>query len=251
MHGDEKIANRPIYKCIYDRLVEDIAAGAYPVGSNLPPEHLLCKRFGASRNTVRCALQELQLAGLIRRRQGSGSRVVSQHPPERFISSVQSIDELMQYVAETRLEILTLERVLADGAVQAKIGGAPDDVWLRISALRRSQGASRPIAYTEIFIADRFAEVADLIGKNALPVYRILEEQCGVHISQVRQSIQAETADRNLSSRLLIEPESPVLRISREYLTDADGVVEIAVNYHPAERFRYDIVLKRGEPEPE
>jgi len=50
-----------------------IASGQYKSGQRLPSEAELSKTFGASRMTVNRALRELQLAGIIDRRAGSGS----------------------------------------------------------------------------------------------------------------------------------------------------------------------------------
>jgi DNA-binding LacI/PurR family transcriptional regulator len=52
-----------------------IASGEYQPGQRLPSESALVKTFGASRPTVNRALRELQLAGIIDRRAGSGSYV--------------------------------------------------------------------------------------------------------------------------------------------------------------------------------
>ncbi len=60
---------------IYQTLKEAIASGQYKSGQRLPSEAHLSKTFGASRMTVNRALRELQLAGIINRRAGSGSYV--------------------------------------------------------------------------------------------------------------------------------------------------------------------------------
>lgn len=63
------------YRQIFDSLRAAIIAGEYPTGGRLPSESDLVAVFGASRLTVNRALRELQLAGLIDRRVGSGSYV--------------------------------------------------------------------------------------------------------------------------------------------------------------------------------
>ena len=60
---------------IRQTLTDQIASGQYVAGQRLPSESELVKAFGASRPTVNRALRELQLAGLIDRRAGSGSYV--------------------------------------------------------------------------------------------------------------------------------------------------------------------------------
>jgi DNA-binding LacI/PurR family transcriptional regulator len=60
---------------IRQTLTEQIASGQYDAGQRLPSESALVKTFGVSRPTVNRVLRELQLAGLIDRRAGSGSYV--------------------------------------------------------------------------------------------------------------------------------------------------------------------------------
>ncbi|GAA3798133.1 FadR/GntR family transcriptional regulator [Cellulomonas soli] len=54
-----------------------IVSGEWPVGSRIPPEPALVDLLGVGRNTVREAVQSLVHAGLLARRQGSGTFVLS------------------------------------------------------------------------------------------------------------------------------------------------------------------------------
>ena len=60
-----------------DTLRERITAGEWPVGTRIPPEPALATLLGVGRNTVREAVQSLVHAGLLARRQGSGTYVLS------------------------------------------------------------------------------------------------------------------------------------------------------------------------------
>ena len=68
----------PIYRQIYERLRDQILAGALPEGARLPPERSLAERLEVNRSTVVRAYRELAAEGLIAQRVGSGSRVVHQ-----------------------------------------------------------------------------------------------------------------------------------------------------------------------------
>jgi GntR family transcriptional regulator of arabinose operon len=68
-------AHLPKYEVIRQTLADGIISGQYSPGDRLPSESALVKTFAASRPTVNRALRELQLAGLIERRAGSGSYV--------------------------------------------------------------------------------------------------------------------------------------------------------------------------------
>ena len=59
------------------RLRQQIISGAWPVGARIPPEPELTELIGVGRNTVREAVQSLVHAGMLERRQGSGTYVIS------------------------------------------------------------------------------------------------------------------------------------------------------------------------------
>jgi 2-aminoadipate transaminase len=67
----------PIYRQIYERLREQILAGALPEETRLPPERTLAERLDVNRSTVVHAYRDLAADGLIEQRVGSGSRVAS------------------------------------------------------------------------------------------------------------------------------------------------------------------------------
>lgn len=60
-----------------DSLRQRITSGQWSVGSRIPPEPALAELLGVGRNTVREAVQSLVHAGLLARRQGSGTYVLS------------------------------------------------------------------------------------------------------------------------------------------------------------------------------
>jgi GntR family transcriptional repressor for pyruvate dehydrogenase complex len=60
---------------IVEQLRELILTGQYAPGSKLPPERELAKRLGVNRASLREALKKLEHLGLVRIRQGDGTRV--------------------------------------------------------------------------------------------------------------------------------------------------------------------------------
>jgi DNA-binding LacI/PurR family transcriptional regulator len=66
---------------VFDALQQQISGGRMRAGDRLPSEADLVRRFGASRITVGRALRELQAAGLVERRAGSGTFVASRRTP--------------------------------------------------------------------------------------------------------------------------------------------------------------------------
>ncbi|MGW2559191.1 FadR/GntR family transcriptional regulator [Streptomyces sp. NPDC001514] len=74
-HRFVAVARRSLGEHVASQLRTAILQGAYKPGDYLPSERDLAVRFGVDRHTLRSALLELELLGLIERRQGSGCKV--------------------------------------------------------------------------------------------------------------------------------------------------------------------------------
>ena len=68
-------APTPKHRQVYAAVRRDIESGRLSDGARLPSEAVLGQKFGASRITVSRAMRDLQVAGLIERRAGSGTFV--------------------------------------------------------------------------------------------------------------------------------------------------------------------------------
>src|SRR2546429_9043603 len=61
------------HRQVYSSLSRDIHSGRWKLGERLPSEAQLVERFGVSRITIGRAVRDLQTAGLVERRAGSGT----------------------------------------------------------------------------------------------------------------------------------------------------------------------------------
>src|SRR6476659_7058331 len=69
----------PKYRQVFTALKREIQSGRLKKGDRLPSEAELVRTFGASRITVGRAVRDLQVAGLVERRAGSGTFVRNPH----------------------------------------------------------------------------------------------------------------------------------------------------------------------------
>jgi DNA-binding LacI/PurR family transcriptional regulator len=72
---EERDREGPKYQQVYRSLRRQIETGHWKGGDRLPSEADLVRQFGASRITVGRAVRDLQVAGLVERRAGSGTYV--------------------------------------------------------------------------------------------------------------------------------------------------------------------------------
>lgn len=81
-----------------------IETGAYSEGDRLPPERQLAATFHAARSTVRRALDQLEKAGLVSRRLGSGTFVGATATSARRVSDLADQVSPLQLI-EARLAV--------------------------------------------------------------------------------------------------------------------------------------------------
>src|SRR5688572_15023290 len=91
-------ARMPKYRTVCNALQRDIHSGRLGPGDRLPSEAELERKFGASRITVGRAVRDLQLAGLVERRAGSGSYVKA-----RDLTDALSFGLLIPDLGETEI----------------------------------------------------------------------------------------------------------------------------------------------------
>jgi DNA-binding GntR family transcriptional regulator len=235
------------YRSLYEAVRGEITAGVRLVGDKLPTESELCRHYGVSRHTVRSALRDLADDGLIASRQGSRSVVVKQAPPAVYTSTVSSLDELLHYATEVHYEVAKSGMVLADGALAARLGAEPGQRWLRVEGTRSRAGQAEPVCWTEVFVHADYAGIGLLIGRRAGTIYAWIEEMYGVRIEEVRQVLDVTPMGAEAAAALGCEPASMAVGVRRSYYLANGTLVEVAFNQHPADRFRYELNLrKRG-----
>lgn len=85
-------ADEPLYRQIFDQVVDRVRTGALPPGFRLPPTRTLARALGTHRNTVVRAYEDLEGAGFVESTVGRGT-FVSKLPKARLVPAVQTRDD--------------------------------------------------------------------------------------------------------------------------------------------------------------
>lgn len=236
---------RPRYRQIADELLSQLRAGLHPIGAMLPTETELCVLYAASRHTIREALRLVEEAGLVARRQGSGTTVIAHENRGRFVQDITSMGGLLQYPDETRLTVLRAREVTVASEAAALLGVAEGERLLRVDGIRRVRVTDAPICSTVLHIPTDYAAVVDEIGLAPGPVYALIERRFGLQLSAVEVDLTAGGVPEAQAALLEVEPGAPALMIRRRYLDQNARVFEVSESCHPAPRFTYRATLKR------
>lgn len=246
-------ASPPRYAALARELADEIARGVLPSGSRLPTEVELSAERGVSRATVRAALLRLEELGLVSRRRRSGTHVTDRAPRRigTYAQSLDGIDDLLQYAAETQRRILRVRPVVADDALATRLSVRPGSRWLQVSSLRvASAGDELPLCWTDSY-ADAEAAPRNLERRLRDGSYRgliatLVAQASGRPIDEVTQEIRASgIPEGEVAQALQADSGGHALQIIRRYIDPAGSPLAVTVSLHPAERFSYSTRLRR------
>ena len=103
-------------------LKRELGRGRYPPGRRMPSEAQLVERFGVSRMTVNRALRELQVEGLIERRQGIGTFAAPLHRVSSTLTIRDLHDEITSRGHTHQAVVHLARREAASVAVAERLG---------------------------------------------------------------------------------------------------------------------------------
>lgn len=231
------------YYAVATVLREEIRSGLFPVGEMFLTEMEICTRFAVSRFTAREALRRLEEAGLIERRQGSGTRVVARDVERRYVLSLGSDADVLRYAtdtvliargtwkraAKTQRDFLHLDR---------------DRSWIVLDATRRTKVGGPAIGLTSVYVDAGLEEhTAGLEVAGPQPIFAQLANAYGAHILSVEHEIFATTLSATAARRLGVPEGSPGLRVIRRFTASELGLFEVTDSIHPGDRFLYSLTL--------
>jgi GntR family transcriptional regulator of arabinose operon len=124
----------PKYQQVYRALEGEIQSGRLRRGDRLPSEAELVRQFGASRITVGRAVKDLQHAGLVERRAGSGTyvRAPSEGPAMSFGLLIPDLGEteIFEPMCQGMMASpLARQHALVWGSIPASAGSKAERAW--------------------------------------------------------------------------------------------------------------------------
>jgi DNA-binding GntR family transcriptional regulator len=236
----------PRYREIAQKLLRGIETGQLAVGATLITEEKLAGKFKASRGTIRQSLSVLEDAGLILRRQRSGTRVLSKFPAHGLLNGDQILEDWARYGTQYPLRIAAVSRRALPADIQSFAPQLNRGRWLTVAGLRYPIGSRTPIAYTQAFVhPDYAAAVASDLSAKPVPLFALIEQRHGRVIEIVRAELRCLALPNEMSAALNAIPREPSLQIIRLFMDSRRRVIEIAINTHPAGRYTYQVEIVR------
>ena len=243
-----KDSNETLYKQVENILLELINEEPYNKGLYIPNEMELMKRLDVSRHTIRKAMDNLVMRGLIIREKGKGTRVnLDKTKVKTTLNSWHSFTDEM---FSQGVEIKHINKKI-------EIEILPDEIK-EVFGLEKEKESISPVLYrqsgvkeADIFFKSYFNPSLnldkdnDFIKGNFLKLYDYLEKNYGIFTMVSDEEITAMIPTEELQKILNISDKIPVLCRKRLVYDRFGQKIEYNVGYYRADRFSYNINLKR------
>ncbi len=243
--------NNPLYKSVYDYILQEIKQGKFPYRKKIPSENALAIKYNVSRVTIRQALKYLEDDGYIEKRKGSGTYVIytkNKHSRERS-SYILTFHEEMKYLGLIpSTKILFFEIIKVPSDIKNILMIEKDDLVYHFQRVRL--GNNIPFVIETTYIPVKL--IPDLNFNILLKSkYDFFEKQKNMQIAYSDQTIKAILANEEIANKLQIEKNMPLPLILNTTILDNGDVIdytELAINpdYYEMHYIKLRKIIKKN-----
>jgi len=209
--------HQKLYMQLYDILKRKIEQNEWAVGTQIPTEKELCRKYNVSRATVRTALLELVRHGYLKRQQGKGTFVFRKIISEGLIM-LTSLSELM-LEDESDLSLRVLAKTIITPAEDIRdlfhIQEEKNIIYIK----RLWSLETEPVVFQEAFIPYHMCPL--LIEENIEhdSLFQLLEKKYGIKITEIKNYFDAVRLKQEESEPLNISEGSIALVLSQHFFS--------------------------------
>lgn len=226
------------FKEIFLDLEQKILAKEYPPHTLLPSEKQLIQIYGASRETVRKALNLLRNAGYIQKKQGKGSIVLDVNRfdfPISGLTSFKELQETQKILNETT--VVTLEKIPVSKKIH-ELTEWPlnEEVWHLIR--QRKIDGEVVILDKDFLLTSIVPELPKIEAEKS--IYHYFEETLKLEIAYAQKEIVVEPASNETRELMDLLPNDTHVVVVRSlvYLEDT-RCFEYTESIHRLDKFRF------------
>ncbi len=237
-----------LWKQIVDELLTEISVGKWPVGSKLPSELELSKKFDVSRDTIRKALKALEKADFIERRPHIGTRIKSKARSGRFLHEMSDVRKLFEYGHQYPRRIQKISEITADPKLAETIFGInPGTKLIKFENVRvASDSIDEVVVVTNVYVSSKASViVGEARRRPKALIANLVEEYFSIEYVEVRQTFSASAMPEAVATYFKCAPGTPCLKIVRSYLDKNGRIVSASESFHQPDRIAFTISQKK------
>lgn len=215
-------------------------------GGRLPPERELSERLNVARETLRRALDELEVQGVLKRKHGAGTFVAGQ-PWVKPLTLRSFSEDMVARGLTPSSEILSAKEVAANAKLAQRFKISPGSTLFEVRRLRLADG--EPMAIETSHLVKDAMPGFDMNRLAQGSLYAVLEREYGVVIRSASQQIQATVVTDDEATLLNVAPYSPALLVERQVQSADAEVIEHSKSLYRADRYSFEVNVARESGE--
>jgi GntR family transcriptional regulator len=230
----------PLYHQVAGVLRQRIEDGDYPVGGKLLSEDELATEFEVSRATIRQAVGELVMEGLVMRRQGRGTFVQERDTnvlQQRFRGSLGDLINESSRAKTRNMDVAHDAPIPVHIAETLQLERPSGTI---VKRTRTMDG--QPFALTITYLPPDLGKAITPAGLRDKALMELLMD-AGVVLSSATQAIRAQLADLDVCSQIDAEVGAAVLMVERIVHDSTGRPVEYVRSWYRGDRYEYAVTL--------
>jgi GntR family transcriptional regulator len=232
----------PLYLRVEEALADRISH--MRVGDMIPPEPDLEREFKVSRATVRRAVENLVISGVLEKRQGLGT-IVRDHPETQDVGQVYSwTAEMRRRHVETSSSHLTIQRQKPGRQLAKELRIDADENLVVISRVRSVKDV--PVVVMVNYLREHYVPGLVERGLQGESLYDELLDVYGLHLIGGDETINAREATAIEASLLRVPEGSALLNVRRISMLRGNIPFEVVNMAARGDKYQYHAKLSGG-----
>ena len=236
----------PLYAQLEAQIAAGIANGDFPVGSRLPTEDDLIKRFNVSRTTVRKAIQNLAGRALVEIRRGTGTFVMQPRITQELTELTGFVEDMQALGHDPTARLIDRTVVVANDEVARHLALA---AGTRVMRIRRVRLANRvAMSLDETYLPLEIGEKIVTHDLEVEPIFTLLEQRYDIALVDAEYRLEAASANQEVAAALNIDAGSPIFLIERTSYSAGGAPIDYEKLHYRGDLIRFTTRLARHRP---
>ena len=238
----------PKYIQLSSWLKNMIEKGRYGIGEKLPSENELASMFNVNRNTVRQAILQLVNEGLVIKKNGVGTFVISKNNEKLQypLTNITSLtNEFIKRGIKPRTRLIVKKVIYADEEMAKKLMLGSDNRVIEIKRVRCGNGI--PLVIERSYLSYRdFKGLLEMDIPDSL--YKVLIEKFNVSLEHSVQALWAIELGKEDAKLLKVRPGFPAI-FQESIIYDKENIaIELLHSCYRGDKFIFKVESGRFSP---
>jgi GntR family transcriptional regulator len=233
----------PLYGQVESVLAADIRANLLKPGQRIATEDELMARFGVSRITVRRAVQNLVVRGLLEIQRGRGTFVALPKITQELTELSGFVEDMQAIGRKASARLVDKGVVDASETVARQLSVLKGTKVVKIQRVRLGDGV--PISFDETYLPLALGRKVMTNNLALEPIFSLLERKYNVPLVEAEYRMEAVAAESEIAAALRVKPGSPMFLIERTSYTTRNRPVDYEKLYYRGDLIRFVTRLAR------